>query len=113
MQHGVLRRLAELERQRRPAEPIRAVFRIVNLDETTQDWMRPGTEDYQRALKGSYWPVDNSDSQPVDNFLRIELERGDTLLDVALELRITREELQARIDAGTVQIINPTEKTAP
>lgn len=128
MQPGLLRRLAELERQRRPTEPARAVFRIVALDETAQDWMRPGTTDYERAQQGCYWPVDNSNSEPVDNFesqpvdnfptalhpvdnfLRIELEPGDTLLDVALELRMTREELQRRMDAGTIELIYPTEK---
>lgn len=114
MQHGTLRRLAELETQRRPIEPIRAVFRIVDLTEDSPDWMRPGTADYESAQRGE-WPVDNFSAdlstgvKPVDNFLRIELEPGDTLLDVALELRITRDELQARMDAGSIELIYPTE----
>lgn len=118
MQPGLLRRLAALEARATPPVPIRGVFRIIDLGDYEPDWLR--------ALEEQA-PVDNSDSQPVDNFsadlstgtepvdnfLRIELDPGDTLLDVALELRITREELQARIDAGTVQIINPNEKTDP
>lgn len=107
MHTGLLRRLAALEARATSPVPIRGVFRIIDLGDYEPDWIR--------ALEEQA-PVDNfsadlsTGTKPVDNFLRIELEPGDTLLDVALELRIAREELQRRIDAGSIELIYPTEK---
>lgn len=111
MQHGLLRRLAALEARATPPVPIRGVFRIIDLGDYEPDWIRALEEQAPVDNSGAE-PVDNFPTalQPVDNFLRIELEPGDTLLDVALELRIAREELQRRIDAGSIELIYPTEK---
>ncbi len=115
MQPGLLRRLAALEARATSPVPIRGVFRIIALGDYEPDWLRALEEQAPVDNSGAE-PVDNFSAdlstgmEPVDNFLRIELEPGDTLLDVALELRIAREELQRRIDAGSIELIYPTEK---